>query len=243
MAVWLALGVIGVVAGCSTRDECGGGCSATPDDSPAQASAGREAVEHEQAPADAVIVADNRAAQAAVTETGGTVVAGESAPEDEVVDERPPNPLRELKAMSRIERKGGLVIEDLQTGAGAPCWPGGVVIVRYEGRLADGTVFDNNFEAEAPNEFSLKTVLEGWKQGVPGMRVGGKRRLTIPPEMGYGEEGVRIRPGVYRIPPDATLIFDIEVIGVRQQMKEETERSSVGESDKPVGAAAPVIGG
>lgn len=108
----------------------------------------------------------------------------------------------------RRELDNGLVIEDLEEGDGPECAPGGSVSVNYRGTLEDGTEFDSNWY-DPPVSFSLARLIEAWQIGIPGMRVGGVRRLTVPPELGYGDAG---SPPV--IPPRATLIFDIKLVGV-----------------------------
>jgi FKBP-type peptidyl-prolyl cis-trans isomerase len=105
----------------------------------------------------------------------------------------------------------GLQVEDVQVGDGAEATPSRRVSVHYTGRLEDGTKFDSSVDRGTPFEFLLGVgqVIAGWDQGVAGMRVGGKRTLTIPAALGYGARGV---PGV--IPPNATLVFDVELLGV-----------------------------
>ena len=106
---------------------------------------------------------------------------------------------------------GMLKIEDLVEGAGAQAAAGQKVRVHYTGTLTNGAKFDSSLDRGRPFEFVLGAgrVIQGWDQGVPGMKVGGKRRLTIPSDLAYGARGF---PPV--IPPDATLIFEIELIGV-----------------------------
>ncbi len=104
-----------------------------------------------------------------------------------------------------------LEIEDQITGDGDVAMAGQTVEVHYTGWLTDGTKFDSSHDRDQTFRFKLGAgeVISGWDQGVAGMKVGGCRKLTIPPEMGYGERGAG---GV--IPPNATLIFKVELISV-----------------------------
>jgi hypothetical protein len=105
-----------------------------------------------------------------------------------------------------------LVIEDIEEGSGAVAEPGRRVTVHYTGWLSDGTKFDSSRDRNEPFEFRLGAgqVIRGWDVGVEGMKVGGKRRLVIPPDLGYGARGAG---GV--IPPNSVLIFEVELLGVR----------------------------
>jgi FKBP-type peptidyl-prolyl cis-trans isomerase FkpA len=105
----------------------------------------------------------------------------------------------------------GLKYVDLEIGSGAEARSGAVVEVQYTGWLTDGTKFDSSRDRNQPFRFKLGAgqVIKGWDEGVAGMKVGGKRKLTIPPELGYGRQGAG---GV--IPPGATLIFEVELLGV-----------------------------
>ena len=104
-----------------------------------------------------------------------------------------------------------LIIEDIVVGDGAAAMPGQYVTVHYTGWLADGRKFDSSRDRDEPFEFPLGAghVIRGWDEGVAGMKVGGKRRLTIPPRLGYGARGAG---GV--IPPHATLVFEVELLAV-----------------------------
>jgi FKBP-type peptidyl-prolyl cis-trans isomerase FkpA len=106
---------------------------------------------------------------------------------------------------------GGLKVEDLAEGAGALAEAGQTVAVHYTGWLADGRKFDSSRDRGDPFRFPLGAgrVIRGWDQGVQGMRVGGLRRLTVPPHLGYGAGGAG---GV--IPPQAILVFEVELLGI-----------------------------
>lgn len=100
---------------------------------------------------------------------------------------------------------------DLVVGTGAEAHKGSAVSVHYVGTLQDGTVFDSSRARDQPFTFIIGQgkVIRGWEQGVPGMRVGGKRKLVVPPQLGYGEDG---QPP--KIPGNATLFFEIELLHV-----------------------------
>jgi FKBP-type peptidyl-prolyl cis-trans isomerase FkpA len=105
----------------------------------------------------------------------------------------------------------GLKYEDLTTGEGDAAAPGHTVTVHYTGWLTDGTKFDSSKDRNDPFRFALGAgqVIRGWDEGVAGMCVGGVRKLTIPSQLGYGARGAG---GV--IPPNATLVFEVELLEV-----------------------------
>ncbi len=113
--------------------------------------------------------------------------------------------------MSTTQTASGLKIDEITIGEGVPATAGKSVTVHYTGWLADGTKFDSSKDRNDPFVFGLGRgqVIRGWDEGVQGMKVGGKRKLTIPPVLGYGARGAG---GV--IPPNATLIFEVELLGV-----------------------------
>ena len=113
--------------------------------------------------------------------------------------------------MSTITTESGLQIEELKVGEGALADAGQFVSVHYTGWLTDGRKFDSSKDRDEPFEFPLgrRNVIAGWDEGVQGMRVGGVRKLTIPPQLGYGARGAG---GV--IPPNATLVFEVELLDI-----------------------------
>lgn len=114
-----------------------------------------------------------------------------------------------LTAKTTMDNK--LAIEDQKVGTGDEATAGKKITVNYNGTLTDGTKFDSSYDHGTPFSFVLGSgqVIQGWDQGFSGMKVGGKRKLTIPPSMGYGDRGV---PGA--IPGGATLIFEVELLKV-----------------------------
>ena len=105
----------------------------------------------------------------------------------------------------------GLTIDEIEIGDGDTAAVGRTVSVHYTGWLTDGTKFDSSKDRDDPFVFPLggRRVIAGWDEGVQGMKIGGTRKLTIPPALGYGARGAG---GV--IPPNATLVFEVELLGV-----------------------------
>lgn len=114
-------------------------------------------------------------------------------------------------APSASAKRAELVKTDVVVGTGAEAAKGSAVSVHYVGTLQDGTVFDSSRDRGSPFTFIIGQgkVIRGWDQGVLGMRVGGKRKLVVPPHLGYGEDG-----SPPRIPGNATLLFEIELLHV-----------------------------
>ena len=107
-----------------------------------------------------------------------------------------------------------LKIEDIVVGEGKEAVSGKLMVVHYTGTLLNGTKFDSSLDKGTPFQFTLGAgqVIQGWDQGIAGMKVGGKRKLAIPSNLAYGEAGI---PGT--IPPNATLLFDVELLDVLEQ--------------------------
>jgi FKBP-type peptidyl-prolyl cis-trans isomerase FkpA len=110
-----------------------------------------------------------------------------------------------------VTTASGLIYEDVVVGDGAEASAGQFVSVHYTGWLTNGTKFDSSKDRNEPFDFPLggRQVIAGWDEGVQGMKIGGTRKLTIPPTLGYGARGAG---GV--IPPNATLVFEVELLGI-----------------------------
>jgi FKBP-type peptidyl-prolyl cis-trans isomerase FkpA len=113
--------------------------------------------------------------------------------------------------MTTVTTSSGLQYEDITVGQGAAAAAGQTVTVHYTGWLTNGKKFDSSKDRNDPFQFHLGggEVIRGWDEGVQGMQVGGVRKLTIPPELGYGARGAG-----GAIPPNATLVFEVELLAV-----------------------------
>ncbi|KKU15743.1 MAG: Peptidyl-prolyl cis-trans isomerase [Candidatus Jorgensenbacteria bacterium GW2011_GWA2_45_9] len=121
--------------------------------------------------------------------------------------------VEQVQKYEQVNTSNGLIIEDEIVGTGTEAIPGRTAVVNYIGKLTDGKKFDSSYDRGEPFSFTLGAgqVIRGWDEGVLGMKVGGKRKLTIPPELGYGAQDI----GNGLIPPNSTLIFDVELLDVK----------------------------
>lgn len=116
------------------------------------------------------------------------------------------SPQKETKKMTELK------IEDLVVGTGREVKAGDTVVMNYLGTLTDGTKFDSSYDRGLPftTQIGVGQVIQGWDKGVPGMKIGGKRRLSIPSALAYGSRGA----GAV-IPPDSDLIFEVELVDIK----------------------------
>ncbi|MEK9178648.1 MAG: FKBP-type peptidyl-prolyl cis-trans isomerase [Patescibacteria group bacterium] len=129
-----------------------------------------------------------------------------------------------------------LKIEDIRIGTGSAVKEGDTVIIHYEGKFANGQVFDSSYKRNTPfeTEIGVGRVIEGWDKGLLGMKIGGKRKLTIPPNLGYGARGVQ-----NVIPPNAVLIFDVELLDIKIS---EPTPTPTEEAEEPIPTPTPTPG-
>jgi len=152
---------------------------------------------------------------AVTTEVAESVNQSNPLVADATVPETPAtiagNNMTEKNTEETISTPSGLKYVDLKAGDGAEPKTGQTVVVHYTGTLEDGTKFDSSRDRSSPFQFKLGVgqVIKGWDEGVASMKVGGRRKLIIPADLGYGSRGAG---GV--IPPNATLIFDVELLKI-----------------------------
>src|SRR5689334_9183806 len=139
------------------------------------------------------------------------------------VPEPTPEPRKTVAAEPEVPEPADLIKEDIVVGTGAEAKEGDKVKVNYTGRLKKTNFMFDTSVGKKPFDFTIGAggVIKGWDQGVPGMKVGGKRKLTIPSKLAYGDAG---QPP--KIPPKATLVFDIELLSVGDEKKEEPAKDA-----------------
>lgn len=130
---------------------------------------------------------------------------------DEETDSQATQSATENVTITPMQEVTELIVEDLKVGTGAEAVAGKKISVNYKGTLTNGTQFDSSYDRGQPFEFTLGSgqVIQGWDQGFAGMKVGGKRKLTIPPDLGYGSRDMGT------IPPNSVLIFEVELLEVK----------------------------
>lgn len=132
-------------------------------------------------------------------------------PENSLIAQVPTPTTKKVEASNNyVTTPSGLKYLDMVEGSGATPEAGQTVIVHYTGTLEDGTKFDSSRDRKQPFQFKLgaSQVIKGWDEGIASMKVGGRRQLVIPPELGYGSRGIG------PIPPNSTLIFDVELLRI-----------------------------
>lgn len=128
-----------------------------------------------------------------------------------IIGKNKQNVMKDTKNNPAPTQPVGLKIEEIEKGTGPAVKKGDTVVIHYKGTLENGTKFDSSYDRNQPFETQIGVgqVIEGWDLGVVGMQVGGKRKLVIPPDLGYGANAVG------PIPANSTLIFDVELVGIK----------------------------
>lgn len=159
----------------------------------------------------ALLAAPLAACQSTKTATTNQPSTTANATTPAVTDDRT---FTHLEKIDRVTLASGLIIEELRRGSGELCIPDTIVKVRYTCRV-DGATTD--FDSTGPDavEYDLRNMIRGWQEGIPGMLVGGVRRLTIPSELAYGSRALIDADGAILAPANSTLVYEIELICVK----------------------------
>ena len=169
------------------------------------------------------------------TFAGAPLAQPPSTPPAPAVPPPPPAPPAALPVpdgpVVKKQEIDGIIIEDITIGDGYEVPPGGAVVAHYHGTLKDGTVFDSSFQRGEPVPFGLSGVIQGWQKGVPGMKVGGVRRLTVPAALAYGAQS----PPGSGIPANSDLIFVIQLLDAMK-----VEDLKVGDGEVATSSCIPV---
>lgn len=177
---------------------------------------------------------DKTAAQPASTSHPAPTQHAAQPPEQPPVPPAPkPIPVPDLPIIKKTELEGGIIAEDMKIGEGYEVKEGGAVVALYHGTLKEGgTMFDSAYERGEPIAFPLSGVIQGWQKGVPGMKIGGIRKLTIPSALAYGPVG-----SPPKVPANADLVFVIEIVDALQMID-----SKLGDGEEVTGTCVPVTG-
>lgn len=179
-------------------------------------------------------------AASATTAAASTTPAAEpTAPAAAALDVAGPDAY-DAPALSRVELPSGLIIEDLRIGHGAAALPRAFMSFHYRGKIQGGKEFNVTSEAPGgpkPEEQAINRLIPGLATGLVGMKEGGRRRLTIPPQLAPGIVGLKDAEGNDRIPGDATLIYVIDAMTIKQQLVPATPAPT--QPAAPTGASAP----
>lgn len=138
---------------------------------------------------------------------GALFFAGRTAKPNDIVTQVVPT----IQVIPTMQTVNELKLEDIKVGEGREVKSGDMIVIHYKGTLLDGTKFDSSYDRGTPFEtrIGVGQVIKGWDEGVIGMKIGGKRKLTIPPDKAYGNRGAG------PIPPNSALIFDVELINIK----------------------------
>lgn len=195
---------------------CGTGSSSASGKPQAQAS-DRPAPQSSPRDAAAVVLRDATPEEAAANlKTEPPAPRPEDSVKSPTADPGWPKPTDKPVSTTRTPR--GVVVEDYVLGEGMPVLPGGLVTVHFVARVKGGEMFQSTYGAGAPEEHRTREFMPGVAEGIIGMRKGGKRRLIIAPELAFGPQGVVSEEGRVIVPPDATVLFDIELVDLKQSL-------------------------